>query len=92
MRLGIERECHRKAERDCGDKDRQDPFGRVVSGHDRRAYLDEEPRNYCIADRDAINLLSFQLTEEQVHLGLRRLRSIVYLGHRVEPGTGSAKP
>ena len=49
MRLGIEQERHRKAE------------------------------------RDAINLPLFQLTEERTHLGPRRLRSIAYLSHSVEP-------
>ena len=49
MRLGIEQERHRKAE------------------------------------RDAINLPLFQLTEERTHLSPRRLRTLVYRRHDVEP-------
>lgn len=51
MRFGMERER--------SDKDRQNPFGRVVGRHDCRAYLDNEPRNYCVAQRDTINLPLF---------------------------------
>jgi hypothetical protein len=51
------------------DKYRRKPLERVVDGHDRRADLDDEPRNHSIAERDAINLPLFQLTEERVHLG-----------------------
>src|SRR5215471_12931667 len=79
MRLGIER--------DCSDKDRRNPLGRMICGHDCCADLDDEPGNYCIAHRDAINLPLFQLTEEGVHLRLRRLRSVGYLTCDVEPAT-----
>jgi DMSO/TMAO reductase YedYZ molybdopterin-dependent catalytic subunit len=87
MRLGIERERHRKAERDHRDKDRQNPFRRVIGGHYCRAYLDGQPSNDCVAQRDAINLPLFQLTEQRVHLGSRRLHSIGYSGHHVESGS-----
>ena len=53
MRLGIEQERHRKAE------------------------------------RDAINLPLFQLTEERAHLGPRRLSSVAHFKRHVEPGSGS---
>jgi hypothetical protein len=53
MRLGIEQERHRKAE------------------------------------RDAISLPLFQLTEERVHLGPRRLSIVAHLKRHVEPGSGS---
>jgi hypothetical protein len=43
------------------------------------------------AKRDAIDLPLFQLTEERAHLGPRRLRSVGYSGHHVEPGNGYAK-
>ena len=89
MRLGIEHERHRKAERDHCDKDRQNPLGRVVSGHNRRAYLDDEPSNHCIAKRDAIHFPLFQLTEEGAHSDPGRLRSIGYSRHSVELGSGS---
>jgi hypothetical protein len=78
MRLGIEHERHRTAERCYGNKDWQNPLGRVVGGHDSRAYLDDEPGNRCVAERDVINPPLFQLTEERVHLCPRRLRSIGY--------------
>jgi hypothetical protein len=68
MRLGIELERHRKAERDD---------------------LHDEPGNHCTADRDAINLPLFQLTEERTHLSPRRLRSIAYLSHYVEPAVAA---
>jgi hypothetical protein len=64
MRLGIELERDRKAERDD---------------------LHDEPGNHWTADRDAINLPLFQLTEERTHLSPRRLRSIAYLSYYVEP-------
>jgi hypothetical protein len=32
---------------------------RVVGEHDCRAYLDYEPGNYCVAERDAIDLPLF---------------------------------
>jgi hypothetical protein len=40
------------------------PLRRALHWHDCRAYLDDEPGNYCIAERDAIDLPLFQLTEE----------------------------
>src|SRR4030095_10490500 len=87
MRPGIERKHHRKDERDCGEKDRKNPLGRVTGSHACRAYLDGEPRNYCKAERDAINLPLFQLTEERAHLSPRRLRaSIGYSRPYVETG------
>ena len=52
-------ERHGKTKRNYRDKDRQNPLGRVVSGHDCRAYPDDEPGNYCIAERDAIDLPFF---------------------------------
>src|SRR4029453_16921261 len=58
-----------KTKRDRRDKDRQNPLGRVIGGHDGRAYWEDEPCNNCIAERDAINLPLFQLTEERAHLG-----------------------
>src|SRR4030095_8558964 len=91
MRLGIERERHRKAECTCGNKDRQNPFGLGIAEHYRRADLDDEPGHYCIAARDAINLPLFQLTEERVHLGPRRLRSIGYLSADVERAISSCR-
>jgi hypothetical protein len=78
MRLGIEHERHGKTERDHRDKDRQNPFRRVVGRHDCRAYLNDEPGNHRIAERDAIDLPLFQFMEEGVHLGPRRLRSVAY--------------
>src|SRR5215475_3422413 len=84
-----EHERHRKAERDHCDKDRQNPLGRVVSGHNRRAYLDDEPSNHCIAKPDAIHFPLFQLTEEGAHSDPGRLRSIGYSRHSVELGSGS---
>jgi len=81
MRLGIER--------DCSDKNRQNPLGRVVSGHNRRAYLDDEPGNHCVAEPDAIHFPLFQLTEEGAHRDPRRLRSIGYSRHSVELRSGS---
>src|SRR5215831_17626082 len=70
-----EHERDRKAERDHCDKDRQNPVGRVIGGHDCRADLDGEPAYHCVAQRDAINLPLFQLTEERVHLA-----SVAYRG------------
>jgi hypothetical protein len=70
MRLGIERERRRKAERDD---------------------LHDEPGNHCMADRDAINLPLFQLTEERVHLSPGRLRSVGHLRHYVEHAIGLLK-
>ena len=58
----------RRIERDGYDKDRQNPLGRVVGGHDCRADLEDEPCNNCIAEGDAIDLPLFQLTEERAHL------------------------
>src|SRR5439155_26897539 len=63
-----EHERHWKTECNCGDNEWQDPLRRVVSGDDRRANLDDEPGNYCVAHRDAIDLPLFQLTEERAHL------------------------
>ena len=77
MRLGIG--CDRV------DKDRQNPRGRVVSGQNYRAYLDDKPSNYCVAERDAIDLPLFQLTEERAHFSPRRLRNIRYFSYYVEP-------
>lgn len=77
MRLGIG--CDRV------DKDRQNPRRRVVSRHDRRAHLDDKPSNHCVAERDAINLPLFELTEERAHFSPRRLRIIRYLSYYVEP-------
>src|SRR5207247_3437507 len=61
-------ERHGKTERNRRDKDRQNPLGRVIGGHDCRADLHDEPCNHCIAERDAIDLPLFQFTEEGVHL------------------------
>jgi hypothetical protein len=82
MRLGIEH--------NCSDKDRRNPRGRVVGGHQRRANLDDKPCNHCIAARDAINLPFFQLTEERLHLSPRRLRIIRYFIYYVEPAARNA--
>ena len=68
MRVGIERERDREPECDCVNKARQNPFASLVDGHDRCSNLDDEPFNYCMTERDAINLPLFQLTEERVHL------------------------
>jgi len=91
MRLGIEHGRHRKAERNRGDKDQQNPVGRVICRQDYRTYLDNEPWNDCVSQRDAIDLPLFQLTEERTHLGPRRLRSMSYSSHSVEAGIGHAK-
>jgi hypothetical protein len=72
-------------ERNHYDKAPQHPLGRVISGHGRRADLDDEPCNDSVADRDAIDLPLFQLTEERIHLGPRRLSSVAHLTHLVEP-------
>jgi hypothetical protein len=58
MRLGIE--DNRR------DKNRQNPLARVIGRHNRRADLDDEPRDYCTAERDAINP-SLQFLEEAAH-------------------------
>jgi hypothetical protein len=68
-----------------------DRDGRDKDWHDCRAYLDNEPGNHCVAERGAINLPLFQLTEERVHLSPRRLRSIGYRRHHVELGIDYAK-
>jgi hypothetical protein len=91
MRLGIEHERHRKTDRDCGNKDRQNRFGRAMGEHYRRADLYDEPRNHCVAQCDAMNLPLFQLTEERAHLGPRRLSSVAHLRPHVEPGVSCAK-
>jgi hypothetical protein len=91
MRLGTERERHRKAECTCGNKDRQNPFGLGIAEHYRRADLDDEPGHYCIAARDAINLPLFQLTEERVHFGRRCLGSVAHLRNGVERANRCAK-
>jgi len=88
MRVGTEHERHRKTEREGGDKDRQNPYGHSTDQHYRRADLDDEPGNYCVAERDAIDLPLFQLTEEGAHRDPRRLRSIGYPRHSVEPAIG----
>src|ERR1044072_8468050 len=90
MRLGIEREHQRKDERDCGEKDGQNPPERMVGGNDCRADLDNKPCNYCVAPRHTINLPLSQLTEERVHFSPWRLRSIGYFNYYVEPATRSA--
>jgi hypothetical protein len=59
MRLGID--GNRR------DKNRQNPLARVIGRHNRRDDLDNEPRDYCTAGRDAINLSSLQLFEEAAH-------------------------
>src|SRR5215468_5801829 len=74
-----EHERHGKTKRNPRNKYRQNPLRCVVGRHDCRADLDDEPGNYCIAHRDAIDLPLFQLTEEGVHIRLRRLRSVGYL-------------
>jgi hypothetical protein len=84
MPFGIEDERHREAGRDCGNKHRQNPFGRVVGGHDRRASVDDQRGNGCIPERDAIDLPLLKLTEERVHLSPRRVRSIGCSIHSVE--------
>src|SRR5262249_48596027 len=83
-----EHERHGKAKRNPRNKDRQNPLRGMVGGHDCRADLDDEPRNYCIAHRDAIDLPLFQLTEERVHVRLRRPGRISYLTCDVEPASG----
>src|SRR5262245_7875438 len=60
MRLGIER--------DCSDKDRRNPLGPVIGGHDCRVDVDDEPANHYVAQCDAIDLPLFQFTEERAHL------------------------
>ena len=82
MRVGTERNRRGKGW--------QNPFGHGVGWHDFRAYLDDEPCNHRIAGRDAIDLPLFQLTEERFHLGPRRLRSIGFFSHHVEPRFGHA--
>ena len=59
MRLGIEGNR-------CG-KNRQNPLARVIGRHNRRANLDDEPRDYCTPERDAINLSALQFLEEAAH-------------------------
>jgi len=90
MRLGIDHERHRKAARDRRNKYRQNPFVPLIDGRDRCSELDREPCNYCVAERDAINLPLFQLTEERAHLCLRRLRIIRYFIYYVEPAARNA--
>jgi len=91
MPLGIEQKRHRKTECDCGNKDRQNPFGRAIGEHYRRADLYDEARNHRVAQCDAINLPLFQLTEERAHLGPRRPYSVAHFRHVVESATGHAK-
>jgi len=44
-----------------------------------------EDERHRKAERDAIDLPLFQLTEERVHLGLRRQSSVAHLKRHVEP-------
>src|SRR5262245_18724630 len=81
-------ERHGKTKRNRRDKDWQNPLGGMIGGHDCRADLNGEPGNYCIAHRDAIDLPLLQLTEERVHIRLRRPNRISYLACNVEPARG----
>jgi len=59
MRLGIEG--------NRGDKNRQNRVPRVTGRDNPRAHLDDEPRDYCTAERDAINFSAPQFLEEVAH-------------------------
>jgi hypothetical protein len=53
----------------------------VVSGHDRRANLDDEPSNYCITHRDAIDLPLFSTHGRRSSSESPRIRSVEYAMH-----------
>ena len=79
-----EDERYGKTKRNRCNKHRQNPVGCVISWQDCRAYLDDQPSDHAVAERDAIDVPLFQLAEERVHVGLCCVRTVGHFSRYVE--------